>query len=517
MQMSGLVLDVFDDFNGETLRALYPTLEDVPTGVKQAHSLQPFERERLPDDVFALVMVRDGEKLRKYACIDGGNTTLAVGYFLEHGHKLPPAAQKTAAANLITACGWYDLEVPEALQKVAFGLGTAMTAMTALPVMKGTGAAIKQNLAATKSLEHQGAGVVTPQMRNEVLGKTASAPANALREAFEELKVAELSGTSVMPSQPAGNPTVTPTKAVIPKTAMGRLVPGRKDKDADFGPIETNAYDGYTKGKTPAQLRQAGHMRPTVDVSGPALPKPLVDKLASSYALPSQQKYPLDSYAQVKAASAYFDMYRGHMAPDMRREFAENLVPRADALTIPVSYEARKYGSAGFAPEHEIKAAFDARRIELVENTEALALLGEVEKVARIRMWKSPDGEKVAHAATPDAVVGLLAEFDKVAGLNHRYDRGVPDPFFSIYGFEKTAAEDPMAWSDTIGNDYVTLADLKRLAQVGPPDLTQVFGADFVKEFRKDPQALYESMPTAQKKVLMRMASAVQPGNLAPL
>lgn len=512
MQTSGLVLDVYDDFNGETLRALYPSLDSIPEGVKQAHRVMPMERESLPDDVFALVLVNNGEKLRKYACIDEGNTTLAVEYFLKHAHKLPAEAQKVAAENLIAACGWYDIPVHDELKKVAFGLGTAMTAMTALPVIKGTHQAIKENLGATKALEAQGAGIVTPHMRNAALGKHAS----ALLEAFEDLKLAELNGTPVMPMQPAGNPAVTPTKAVIAKTAseMGHLVPGHKGEGCDFGPIENDHYNGYTKGSTPQRFPQAGHLRPTVDVSNHAPPTRVVEKQASILAVPSQGKYPLDSYEQVKRASAYFDEYRGHMSPAMRHEFATNLVARADDLLIPVSEEARKYGSAGFAPEHEIKAAFDARRLELDENAEALALLAQVEKVARFRMWKNEHGEKIAHVDSPAFVVELLTEFDKVAGLNHRYDRGVPDPFYSIYGFEKSASDDA-AWSDLIGNAYVTAADLKRLAKVGALSLKQTFGEDFQKEFLKDPVGIYGSLPVDQKKMLINMANTTQPGNEA--
>ena len=118
-KLSGLLLDSYDDLRGEVLRSLFPTPAEVPEQVKTAHYLSQEERQRLPDDVFALVL-RDGDvTLRKYACTDAGNTHLAVNYFLKNAHKLPQVAQKTAAQNLLIACGWYDLEPPEALSKVA--------------------------------------------------------------------------------------------------------------------------------------------------------------------------------------------------------------------------------------------------------------------------------------------------------------------------------------------------------------------------------------------------------------
>ena len=257
------------------------------------------------------------------------------------------------------------------------------------------------------------------------------------------------------------------------------------------------------------QAREARHLHPTVDVSDKEPPKYLHEKKAANFALPAQEKYPLDSYAQVKAASAYFDTYARHMAPPMRHEYAVNLVKRASALAVRVSDTARKYGAEDFAPEAEIKAAFDARRIELHDD-DALKLLGAVEKIARFRMWKEASAE-APQPFSADEVVELLAEFDKVAGLDHHYDRTIPDPYFSIYGFEKSAADDP-EFSEVVGNENVTEEDLRRLARIAAFTIKTTFGADFQEEFLKDPVGIFKSLPLAQKKMVMRMANGTGPG-----
>lgn len=512
---SGLVLDVYDDYNGETLRELYPTRDDIPEGVKQAHLVNGDDRTRLPDDVFALVLLNNGEKLRKYACVDEGNTLLSVQYFLKHAHKLPTEAQQVAAENLKAACAWYDFMPPAALEKLALGFGTALTALTAVPVIKGTHQAIKENLGAARAAD---GNVMTSNQRDEMLGrKVATSPADALMRAFQELKTAETSGTPLMPIQEPSDLTAKPSpKTVVQKTAgIGHLVPGHAGEHGDYGPEESEKYDGYTKGMMPYKLPQAGHLRPTVDVTGKEAAVKWTEKKVASFALPSQQKYPLDSYAQVKAASAYFDQYMRHMAVPTRHEYATHLVKRAAALDIAVSDDARKYGSEGFAPEHEIKAAFDARRAELEGQKEILAVLDNVERVARFRMWKEAD-EKTAtsdEAQSPDFVVELLAEFDKAAGLDHCYDRSVPDPYYSIYGFVKTAEDESAKWSDVIANEMVTSAELHRLAKVGAHGVKASFGADFQEEFLKDPVGTYKSLPRDQKKMLIRMANSAAPGN----
>ena len=103
MDISGLMLDVYDDFQGSLTREIYPSADDIPETVKTAHALTSEDRDGLPDGAFALVLMNEGEKFRKYACTDPGNTTLSVEFFMKNAHKLPEEAQKTAAENLVTA------------------------------------------------------------------------------------------------------------------------------------------------------------------------------------------------------------------------------------------------------------------------------------------------------------------------------------------------------------------------------------------------------------------------------
>lgn len=166
-KLSGLVLDVYDDSDGEVLRSIFPSQESVPELIKEAHFLKAEERAEIPSWVFALELVDGDVELHKFACTDPGNTALSIEYFLKTGHKLPVEAQKTAAENLITACGWYDIEAPERLEKVALGLGSL--AMGAL-VLPGAAGEAKKNLAAVEGV---GGQILTPQqikMRRAQMG-----------------------------------------------------------------------------------------------------------------------------------------------------------------------------------------------------------------------------------------------------------------------------------------------------------------------------------------------------------
>lgn len=312
MRLSGLVLDMYDD--PTTIAEIYPLLDALPEVVKTAGVLSSLEHASLPDGVFALVLHDSGERFRKYACIDAGHTVVNVEYFLKHAHKLPEVAQKVAAANLVKACGWYDLTPPESLQKIAVGLMQAANlAIMGPSLVKGTANQMSGNMAAVRALEG-GGNVVTP------------------RDSAALLKGAEASGSHLMPQQPPGN-----LRAPSPRVAAS----------------------------TSAMKSASADLEPHVDVTG-LNPHVLYEKKAERFAV-AGQFWPLDSYSQVKTAAAYFDTHVKQFDPATRREFCENLVKRASELGIPVGETARKYGSSTYASASEIKVAFDMRRQYLDE------------------------------------------------------------------------------------------------------------------------------------------------------
>lgn len=442
MQTSGLVLDVYDDVHGSVIRGLFSSLDAVPELLKTAQAISPADRERLPDDAFALVLLNGEERLRKYACTDAGNTALSVFYFLENSHKLPEAAQKTAAANLVTACGWYDLAVPETLEKaagivsavgnaavnraVANPVGTGLTAMVAPSLVRGTKESIRSNLARAA-------------------------------EETQMAKLNEASGTELMPS--------------------------------------SNNTRAKLQGTMTQSIKKTGSMTPVVDVTGQQRPEKLTVKQAKHYALPLEQKYPLDSYEQVKTASAYYEEFGKRFSPEVRREYCVNLVKRAEDLNVSLPYDVTRYGSLKLASAEEFEVAVHSRS-SLLEH--------------------SPDLQQVLHKIAghywelnaPDMCRSLL-QFDKLAGLDWHYGHDVPDPYYSVFGREKTAEED---FHDMQGNEHIRGHELKSFSLSARKQIVDTFGDDFADEFQKDPIAIYKSMPMEQKKMIRRMATENSPG-----
>jgi hypothetical protein len=126
MKTAGVVLDFYDDLSGAYLRKLFPSPDDLPECIKTAHILTPEERDVLRDEAYALTMSQNGKVLRKFACVDEGNTVLSVLYFLANKDKLPEEAVKTAAANLSSFCEEFGLPIPETV-KLAARSGMART------------------------------------------------------------------------------------------------------------------------------------------------------------------------------------------------------------------------------------------------------------------------------------------------------------------------------------------------------------------------------------------------------
>lgn len=434
MQTAGIVLDLYD--SPQDLRAIFPSVDVIPDSVKVAHRLSSDELAALPDDSFALVLLNDGDRLRKFACVDEGNTVLNLGYFFLHGHKLPEEAQKTAAANLKVACGWYGLEVPEELEKIALGLGTVMNATMGGLMAKGSVGQMRDNLAATRQA---GNVIMTPREQHAV---------------GSMLKGAEVSGTSLAPNQDPGDLSV----------AGARGKPGSSN----------------------TSIAKTAGMVPYVDVTKK---DPTVKLAAAPYEHSAYQgMYPLDSYTQVERASQYFDENLRRMPPDMRHEFAGNLVKRASALGIAVSDVAASYGSSTFAPVEQIKVAMDTRRPHLTEKQAAVL------------------DQLFEHRASlgPEAFCNALEEFDKLAKLDWRYDHSVMDPYASTYGLQKSAADEGDSWID--GNDYVTKKQIENYAVTGFHTLKHDYGDDLAKEYKKDPWGIFNSLPVDQKRRIARAA-----------
>jgi hypothetical protein len=300
-------------------------------------------------------------------------------------------------------------------------------------------------------------------------------------------KAAEAANTYLMPGQePADKKPVKQLAPVVNKSASAF----EQYIKTGAAELPDDNLEHPVTGKQPEQMPQCCVLKPHVDVSGKEPPKLVTEKKAEYYALPSHQRYPIDSIVQIKTAAAYFTDNRNHFHPRHRREFCSNLVKRASMVGEKLTPEIRKYGSATYAHTPEFDAAVEGRKCLLNEDNSAV-----LDKLASMRLVLQPDDFALA-----------LHEFDKLAGLDQLYDRDIPDPYFSTFG--KTAESDE---SFVIGNDIMSDEQLKTFAKTDFRIIKDTFGDDMAAEFKKDPHGIFNSLPIDQKKMIIRMATDNSP------
>lgn len=428
MHLTGVILDIYDDSKfGVLIEKLAG--RDMPKELGDSELLEPQKLASMPDRLFALVATNGDETIRKYAMHDAAHTATSVMYLLSQHDLLPESAQKTAAQNLIEACGWYGLEVSEDLKKLAFDpIGGALGALDVK-------SRVEQSVASHRA--------TMDGFRQAQAGAT---------------KQADLTGTEMMPM--SGSISTLPDSK------------------------NTAKQPSSSSSSKRASWEHAGDITNFHPVKKVAMTHTL-------FALPSEQKYPIDSYEHVKQASAYFDNYFEQFSLEHRREFALNMDKRLSDLSMPITENIAKYAGLGYGPHIDIELNARVRNFEGFNHADAYSVL--VEKKASV---------------PPYVMLEMIAELDKISGADQKYDAplGFRDPYQAVFG--KLAEVEPaktFSWNE--GNDYVNDMMLLDLANRRYRVLDHAFGKDMRLSFQKDPIGVFTSMPDPQKIIIARLAS----------
>ena len=299
MKTAGLVLDFYDDRHGELLKQACPTPEAIPEAVKTAHFLSPEERGVLRDEAFALILHNEGQQLRKFACVDEGNTILSTLYFMKTASRLPEEAVQTAAVNLISFNQDFGLPIPPALTKLA-----------------GEKASPTSRKRDSKNQPYVGDEADWAQ-RTNLTSIRGGADSGRVIPTVNQMKTAA--------AKPQDGGTVL--------TDDSRAIPAEKVKD-------------FEKMKKVSNL---------VDVSGSTVRPTMKKKVARITALGAE--YSLDSYRDVQDAVAFFSESWTGMAPKARHEFAVKTAARADELGISTPEILDRYGATDYSPDVEAHLA----------------------------------------------------------------------------------------------------------------------------------------------------------------
>jgi hypothetical protein len=514
---AGVTLDWYDD-HGATLKAMFPSVDLLPDFIKEA-DVRPMEK--LANEDFALVALDSGTVMRKFACHDPGTTAMSVIYFMEHGDKLPDAAQKLAAANLVEACQRFDLAPPALMQKMA-GLDPGkLQYLKSMAVPAAIGATFGGIHGSRIDDEHRVRNTLLGAGMGGLLGATVekafpsaessgSRLENVVQQAARGVTGGNIGGLATKGAFQGDKQRKAYDEAMAKKTAgiKERLAPAAERLAGGMGRAE-EAMRGWAK-KSPSKGSQLGaagliggstmlgasamHKKASVvDITG-KLPTPAVKVASSSnpddYAvvLPDGSRhYPIHTWDLVKKAEVYYQDEHGRMQPEIRRQYAVKLASRAVSMGYPLDPEILEAGATDWAPKGHLKAAVEMRKIAC-QPGESRQFLDELfEKRSSME---------------PETYAEVLRRFDVQNGLDKGWDQLVLDPWASTFSAVKTAE---VVWED--GADRVTDDELVNLATNHLKRMRQVLTESMCKEFVKDPIGIFESMPMPQKRIISRLAS----------
>lgn len=232
--------------------------------------------------------------------------------------------------------------------------------------------------------------------------------------------------------------------------------------DVAGGPAETNVVD-------------------VTDLSPPSQQVQAEDSATYAIDRGDEKRYRLDSPDAVKVASEYFEENYKRMRPRDRRDFAVKVASEAKKGAMKTPQVLKKYASEGYSPN--VEAHLTTRYLHLTNAEAAPEVRERLVKMASHMKKVSPE----------DFAVELEA-FDRAHGLDALWDKDLADPWYSTFCMEKVAEESEN--------------DLSRFAREAKDAVGEHFGAQFADAFANDPSTIYDSLPTPQKRVIERMASA---------
>jgi hypothetical protein len=189
----------------------------------------------------------------------------------------------------------------------------------------------------------------------------------------------------------------------------------------------------------------------------------------------------------MKTAEVYWQENRRIMVPEIRRQFAVKLAAKAGVMGYPLDADIVEAGAETYGSDGLLGSAIEMRKMAFAPGSDERDFLdGLFEKRAEIE---------------PGVYAEVLRRFDVDNSLDSGWDHAVLDPWSSTYGIDKTAE---VIWES--GADRLTDKALNNLVENHLADVSQHFTYSMAEELRKDPKAIFNSLPTPHKKILARLA-----------
>ena len=195
--------------------------------------------------------------------------------------------------------------------------------------------------------------------------------------------------------------------------------------------------------------------------------------------------YPIDTAANLHSGIEHFTQNYNEYRPIERVKIASAMIRKAQELEEEADLSVlSKY--ATIKPNPNFSLYMSMRKEILNDDTDSIAALeGIIEKKAEFK------GQTFGRA---------LEIFDEQTGLDTMWDVAIPDPYASCY-----ALEDDII--DAYGLSKQGSVDEEKIKKLAESDmLEKIFSKAAAAEFRKDPVAIFNSLPAPTKQLLLNSA-----------
>lgn len=184
--------------------------------------------------------------------------------------------------------------------------------------------------------------------------------------------------------------------------------------------------------------------------------------------------YPVRSEEDVKTAMDYFEQNLTRFEPIDRRTFARNLNKVAGQMGVTPTLTVSKFSADGYATDTSINIKKRAGLVHDGEVKEAYDVLAD-------EFQRLP----------PTAVMAVLHDLDKIAGISNLWDTRIPDPAGSVYGQPDVKTADVVA--ETSYGD-LSGSDVKKAVDSGV--LNDILDKDTLKMLKANPKKMAEEIPS---------------------
>jgi len=273
----------------------------------------------------------------------------------------------------------------------------------------------------------------------------------------------------------------------LPKTAAEIAAYHIKKACERYGIEPTPAVAGMAKEASSNIFFEGEALRPVKKTLQPDLEKIAdVQGISENY---TAAQYAFATPSHVKVACRYFEDHAEKIPHELRHKYASAIQRRAKELGMGQQKgTVEKYASDYYNPLVDAHLKSRAALLEVADPS----LRGALEKIAGLKSELSPP-----------QFARLLHGFDKRAKLDRYYGSFLKDPYLATFA----AAPDPYhGYSYKFASRELSAEQIRQLVDTKGAKIRDHFGPHFEAEMKKDPVAIFDSLPNDAKELLAGMA-----------